>query len=117
LRSDPLLGVLSGKREPDEPLAGKSTLNRLELTGRSQRYHKISYSTELMDRLLTDLYLESHAAPPAQVVLDLDATDIPLYGHQPELFFHRGPHGQVFVRGVARLLRQLLLSAAVHLRR
>jgi len=64
LRSDPLLGVLSGKRELDEPLAGKSTLNRLELTGRSKRYHKISYSTESMDRLLTYFYLESHAAPP-----------------------------------------------------
>src|SRR5579859_6892066 len=88
LRSDPLLGVLSGKRELDEPLAGKSTLNRLELTGRSKRYHKISYSTESMDRLLTDIYLESHAAPPEQIVLDLDATDIPLYGHQPERFFH-----------------------------
>jgi len=88
LRSDPLLGLLSGKRDLDEPLAGKSTLNRLELTGRSKRYHKISYSTESMDRLLTDVYLESHAAPPAQVVLDLDATDIPLYGHQPERFFH-----------------------------
>src|SRR5579863_5372860 len=88
LRSDPLLGVLSGKRELDEPLAGKSTLNRLELIGRSKRYHKISYSTDSMDRLLTDLYLESHAAPPAQIVLDLDATDIPLYGHQPERFFH-----------------------------
>jgi hypothetical protein len=88
LRSDPLLGLLSGKRELDEPLAGKSTLNRLELTGRSLRYHKISYSAESMDRLLTDLYLESHAAPPVQIVLDLDATDIPLYGHQPERFFH-----------------------------
>src|ERR1700751_4235463 len=88
LRSDPLLGLLSGKRDLDEPLAGKSTLNRLELTGRSKRYHKISYSTEAMDRLLTDVYLESHAVPPAQVVLDLDATDIPLYGHQPERFFH-----------------------------
>ena len=88
LRSDPLLGLLSGKRELDEPLAGKSTLNRLELTGRSLRYHKISYSAESMDRLLTDLYLESHAAPAAQIVLDLDATDIPLYGHQPERFFH-----------------------------
>src|SRR5580692_9466369 len=88
LRWDPLLGLLSGKRELDEPLAGKSTLNRLELTGRSKRYHKISYSTESMDRLLTDVYLESHAAPPAQIVLDLDATDIPLYGHQPERFFH-----------------------------
>ncbi len=88
LRSDPLLGLLSGKRDLDGPLAGKSTLNRLELTGRSKRYHKISYSTESIDRLLTDLYLESHAVPPEQIVLDLDATDIPLYGHQPERFFH-----------------------------
>jgi len=88
LRSDPLLGLLAGKRELDEPLAGKSTLNRLELTGRSRRYHKIGYSAESMDRLLTDLFLESHSAPPDQIVLDLDATDIPLYGHQPERFFH-----------------------------
>jgi hypothetical protein len=88
LRSDPLLGLLSGKRELDQSLAGKSTLNRLELTGRSLRYHKISYSSESMDRLLTDVFMESHSAPPEQVVLDLDATDIPLYGHQPERFFH-----------------------------
>jgi hypothetical protein len=88
LRSDPLLGLLSGKRGLDEPLAGKSTLNRLELTGRSGRYHKIGYSPEAIDRLLVDLYIESHAAPPAEIVLDLDATDIPLYGHQPERFFH-----------------------------
>ena len=88
LRSDPLLAVLSGKRALDEPLAGKSTLNRLELTGRSLRYHKIGYSAEALDRLLADLFIESHAAPPTQIVLDLDATDIPLYGHQPERFFH-----------------------------
>jgi hypothetical protein len=88
LRSDPLLAVLSGKRELDEPLAGKSTLNRLELTGRSARYHKIGYSAEAIDQLLANLYMESHAAPPSQIVLDLDATDIPLYGHQPERFFH-----------------------------
>ncbi|MGA3373801.1 MAG: IS1380 family transposase [Terracidiphilus sp.] len=88
LRRDPLLGLLSGKRNLDEPLAGKSTLNRLELTGRSGRYHKIGYSTEAIDRLLVDLYMESHAAPPTEIVLDLDATDIPLYGHQPERFFH-----------------------------
>jgi hypothetical protein len=88
LRSDPLLGVLSGKRELDEPLAGKSTLNRLELVGRSGRYHKIGYSAEAIDQLLVNLYMESHAAPPSQIVLDLDATDIPLYGHQPERFFH-----------------------------
>ena len=88
LRSDPLFGLLSGKRELDEPLAGKSTLNRLELTGRSLRYHKISFSTEAIDRLLVDLYIESQATAPSEVVLDLDATDIPLYGHQPERFFH-----------------------------
>jgi len=88
LRSDPLLAVLSGKRDLDEPLAGKSTLNRLELSGRSARYHKIGYSPEAIDRLLADLYLESCAAPPTEIVLDLDATDIPLYGHQPERFFH-----------------------------
>jgi len=88
LRSDPLMAVLSGKRELDEPLAGKSTLNRLELAGRSLRYHKIGYSTEAIHRLPVDLYIESHAAPPAEIVLDLDATDIPVYGHQPERFFH-----------------------------
>jgi hypothetical protein len=88
LRSDPLIGLLSGKRQLEEPLAGKSTLNRLELVGRTGRYHKIGYSAEAIDRLLVDLYIESHAAPPAEVVLDLDATDIPLHGHQPERFFH-----------------------------
>jgi hypothetical protein len=88
LRSDPLMAVLSGKRELEQPLAGKSTLNRLELVGRTGRYHKIGYCSEAIDRLLVDLYLESHAAMPEQIVLDLDATDIPIYGHQPERFFH-----------------------------
>ena len=88
LRCDPLFGLLAGKRELDEPLAGKSTLNRVELSGRSARYHKIGYAAESIDRLLVDLYIESHAAPPTEIVLDLDATDIPLYGHQPERFFH-----------------------------
>jgi hypothetical protein len=88
LRSDPLLAVLSGKRDLDKPLAGKSTLNRLELVGRTRRYHKIGYSAEALDRLLGDLFLESHKSAPEQIVLDLDATDIPMYGHQPERFFH-----------------------------
>ena len=88
LRRDPLLAVLAGKRNLDETLAGKSTLNRLELAGKTARYHKIGYSAEALDRLLADLFIESHAAPPAEIVLDLDATDIPLYGHQPERFFH-----------------------------
>ena len=93
LRSDPLFGLLAGKRELDEPLAGKSTLNRLELSGKSFRYHKIGYSAEAIDRLLGELFLESHRSAPERIVLDLDATDIPLYGDQPERFFHRGPHG------------------------
>lgn len=97
LRWDPLMGVLSGKQELDQPLAGKSTLNRLELNGRSKRYHKISYSNEALDQLLVDLYLESHAAPPGEIVLDLDATDIPLYGHQPERFFHGYYNGYCYL--------------------
>ena len=88
LRSDPLLAVLSGKRDLNEPLAGKSTLNRLELAGRSARYHKIVYTPGAIDRLLVELFLESHKVAPSEIVLDLDATDIPLYGHQPERFFH-----------------------------
>jgi hypothetical protein len=88
LRRDPLFGLLAGKRKLDEDLAGKSTLNRLELTGRTGRYHKITYSAQALDRLLADLYIESQAAMPDRIVLDLDATDIPLYGHQPERFFH-----------------------------
>lgn len=77
----------SGKRKLEEPLAGKSTLNRLELVGCSKRYHKIGHSEEAIDRLLADLYIELHIAMPDEIVLDLDATDIPLYGHQPERFF------------------------------
>jgi hypothetical protein len=83
-----VFGLLSGKRELEAPLARRSTLNRLELVGRSTRYHKIDYSAEGIDRLLVELYIESHRAVPVQIVLDLDATEIPLYGHQPERFFH-----------------------------
>jgi hypothetical protein len=88
LRHDPLMGVLAGRRKLEEPLAGKSTLNRLELPGGSRRYHKIDYSAEKIDALLCDLFVESHVREPEEIVLDLDATDIPLYGHQPERFFH-----------------------------
>jgi Transposase DDE domain group 1 len=88
LRRDPLMAVLAGRRKLEEPLAGKSTLNRLELPGGNKRYHKIDYAAEKIDRLLCDLFIESHAQAPDQIVLDLDATDIPVYGHQPERFFH-----------------------------
>ena len=94
LRRDPLLAVLSGKAEPtQQPLAGKSTLNRLELTlplgdAAQRRYKKILFDPESADRLLVDLFVEAHAVPPAEVILDLDATDDPLHGKQEGRFFH-----------------------------
>src|SRR6266481_4105227 len=92
LRRDPLLAVVAGKREMAEPLAGKSTLNRLELTPSGspleERYHKIGYSAEGLDALLVEIFLEAHREPPAEIVLDLDATDTPLHGQQEARFFH-----------------------------
>jgi len=90
LRHDPLLGVLAGKRELQQPLAGKSTLNRLEWTPAEEphRYHKISYSAEALDALLVGVFLEAHARPPHEIVLDLDVTDTPLHGEQEARFFH-----------------------------
>jgi Transposase DDE domain group 1 len=92
LRQDPLLGVLAGKRDLGEPLAGKSTLNRLELTPvgspATERYNKISYSAEAIDELLVALFLEVHPRAPREIVLDLDATDTPLHGRQEARFFH-----------------------------
>jgi Transposase DDE domain group 1 len=92
LRRDPLLALLAGKRALNEPLAGKSTLNRLELTPAGsplkQRYHKITYSTEALDALLVEVFLEAYAKAPHQIVLDLDVTDTPLHGQQEDRFFH-----------------------------
>ena len=90
LREDPLLAVLSGKRRISaEPLAGKSTLNRLELGGEEpSRYKKIHYRQEAIDELLVKIFLESHQEAPEQIVLDLDTTDLPLHGHQEGRFFH-----------------------------
>jgi len=92
LRQDPLLAMLAGKRELAEPLAGKSTLNRMELVPSGslseQRYHKITYSQDAIDQLLVDVFLESQERAPAQIILDLDATDMPLYGNQEGRFFH-----------------------------
>jgi Transposase DDE domain group 1 len=92
LRQDPLLGVLAGKRDLREPLAGKSTLNRLELTPAgspaAERYNKITYSPEAIDQLLVTLFLESYRKAPRSIVLDLDATDTPLHGKQEGRFFH-----------------------------
>jgi len=92
LRNDPLLGMLAGRRDLGAPLAGKSTLNRLELMPSegfsASRYHKIGYSPEALDELLVDIFLEAHRQAPPEIVLDLDATDTPLHGKQEGRFFH-----------------------------
>ncbi len=94
LRSDPLWGAVIGKlrakRSDCEALAGKSTLNRLELSVSEQltRYHKIGHDGGAIERLFVDLFLEAHRRAPRQIVLDLDATDDPLHGQQEGRFFH-----------------------------
>ena len=93
LRHDPVMAVLAGKleawREDCAPVAGKSTLNRLELSrGIATRYKKISHDPAAIETLFVDLFLEAHARPPKQIILDLDATDDPLHGHQEGRFFH-----------------------------
>jgi hypothetical protein len=94
LRHDPVLAVLGGKLTPRRsdcaPLAGKSTLNRLEHapSGEPSRYHRIRHDGEAIARVFVDLFLEAHARPPKQIILDLDATDDPIHGHQEGRFFH-----------------------------
>jgi hypothetical protein len=93
LRHDPIMAVLAGKlearREDCAPVAGKSTLNRLELSRDAvTRYQKISHEPAAIEALLVDLFLEAHVKAPKQITLDLDATDDPLHGHQEGRFFH-----------------------------
>lgn len=95
LRHDTVFGTLLGKLEPKRradcaALAGKSTLNRLELheSQGSSRYHKIRPDGEAIERLWVDLYLDAHREAPREIILDLDATDDPLHGHQEGCFFH-----------------------------
>jgi Transposase DDE domain group 1 len=93
LRHDPIMAVLAGKLEAGRkdcaPVAGKSTLNRLELSrATATRYHKIAHDRAAIERLFVTLFLEAHQAPPRQIILDLDATDDPLHGHQEGRFFH-----------------------------
>ncbi len=103
LRRDPLLALLCDqsdvmgsrrKRDRDQgcALAGKSTLNRLELTpddaDAGSRYKKIVAHSEAMDALLVDLFIESYERTPKQIIIDVDATDDPVHGHQEGRFFH-----------------------------
>lgn len=104
LRNDPLLAVLVGKPDPGgegrvrlrdkgKAMAGKSTLNRLELTPaepteEEKRYKKIIMKPERIDRLFVDLFLQAHDKAPDHIILDVDATDDPLHGDQEGKFFH-----------------------------
>ena len=103
LRRDPLLAAVVGKADPTgrtrqrrrdrgKALAGKSTLNRLELTkvgaDAGSRYKKITCRTRDVERLFVTLFLQAHTTPPERIVLDLDATDDPVHGHQLGRFFH-----------------------------
>jgi hypothetical protein len=93
LRHDPVMAVLAGKlaasRSDCAPLAGKSTLNRLELSKTEPtRYNKIAADTSAIERLFVALFLDAHAKAPSQITLDIDATDDPLHGHQEGRFFH-----------------------------
>lgn len=104
LRLDPLLAVAVGKTEPlgqdrlrpddrGKALAGKSTLNRLELTpvgaDADSRYQKIVAHMAQIETFLVEAFLGQYATPPAgRIVLDLDATDDPVHGQQLGRFFH-----------------------------
>ena len=103
LRCDPLLAGLVEKadlsgeqrrraRDQGVALAGKSTLNRLELGAvkleAEERYKKIILDDAAVDRLLVDIFLQAHREPPQEIVLDVDSTDIPLHGEQEGRFFH-----------------------------
>src|ERR1700738_806863 len=93
LRHDPLMAVLAGKlearRKECAPVAGKSTLTRLELSRlEPTRYHKISHNPIAIKRLLVDLFLEAQERAPSEMILDLAATDDPVHGNQEGRFFH-----------------------------
>ncbi len=94
LRHDPVPAILAGKlatrRAACAPPAGRSTLNRLEHApvGEPGRYHRISHDAAAIGTLFVDLFLDAHRSAPRQIILDLDATDVPLHGHQEGRCFH-----------------------------
>ena len=89
LRTDPVFGILAGREDLEQPLAGKSTLNRMELgTGAKDRYKKITFWKDWIDELLVKMFLESYQTAPDKIILDVDTTDLPLHGKQEGRFFH-----------------------------
>lgn len=78
LRSDPLMQTAVGK---DTELGGSPTLSRLET--RATRADIVA-----LNRVLVEQFVASYAAPPSELVLDVDASDIPLHGVQEQRHFH-----------------------------
>ncbi len=120
LRRDPMLAVALSKddvkgerrrraQDRGKALAGKSTLNRLELTAPDYdgsprqkgsdkpETKKIVVDPESIDALLVDLFLEAHQGAPQNIVLDLDATDDHLYGNQEGRFYHGYYHDYCYL--------------------
>lgn len=115
LRHDPLVAVLAESDDLSAPGAGKSTLNRLELSGATiaatERYKKIAVDHDAVDRLFVDVFVQAHAAtPPAEIILDLDATDDPVHGAQDGRFFH-GYYGHYCFLPLYIFAREHLLCA------
>lgn len=98
LRQDGMFGVAIGKLESRHarcaPLAGKSTLNRLEQAMQlpinldDARYHKFNLAPDKVERLFVDLFIEQHSKEPRQIILDLDVTNDPVHGQQVGAFFN-----------------------------
>lgn len=116
LRHDPVLaatlGRLWSRRSRCAALAGKSTLNRLEHAPVSdgERYHRIGHVPEAIEALLVDVFMEAHARPPEEIVLDLDATDNPIHGEQEGRFFHGYYGGYCYLPLYVFCSRHLLAS-------
>jgi len=112
LRHDPLFALLVNKaditgqdrqRRADQgkALAGKSTLNRLERTpvgaDKKSRYKKIVARHRDIESFFVETFLSLHSQPLTEIILDLDATDDPIHGHQLGRFFHGYYDGYCFM--------------------
>ena len=98
LRHEPMFGIAVGKLESEHPrcapLAGKSTLNRLEQAMHvegdlsEQRYVKFRVKPSEMESLLVEIFIEQQDKEPKQIILDLDVSDDPVHGTQEQAFFN-----------------------------
>ena len=128
LRDDAMLALAVGKdditgasrkrqRDQGHALAGKSTLNRLELAAPvvddGERYKKISYDDHAIERLFVGHFLGSHETAPAEIVLDLDATDDPVHGEQEGRFF-QGYYGHYCYLPLYVFCGEFLLGGTLH---